>query len=1277
MPRRKRKNNSSTNRHDNLQQAIGYRFKNTGLLKQALTRQSAIEEGYASGQSYQSLEFLGDRILNLCIAHLIFQEYLTVKNACTKNNKVPGILNQVYEKLVSNRDAVLPKIGKMLALDCSLIRGRGEKNVTEKMFSDGVEALLGAVYLDCSELAPVLTIIKKFWFSYLKTGLKTIQPQLLELSIEEQLLSCREHTVWEEDNSDKYFDKYLSDNLSVSTTSETEWYSKNTHIFDFRKMLFSWGFSNLENTRVVHANTPPLKKCYGDVYSYYEAFIPYITEEARAAILQGKELVETKKATRVVLYQKEVKRARNVNNPAVFILEGKLPVNYQSGASSLVLQLDSENGQTLYGLATIVNFDEENDDFQTNKVRIFQVRIDQGLLTYDVLKVTKWTAYVLASLVTFERMYNICKTKPKPSFLESIIEGSTTDVALPHETLYRELEHLNSPQKKAVEKFIQLESGIQVIQGPPGTGKTTTIVALLKALTQHTKKRILVCAPSNKAVQVLAKRFFNEAPDFVAIVTGVEKRLAPELKPYFLHAWGKVKLAKLNKLIEGLANLSLELEKRGGEEPGQVNATLNSKQDLINSFLMWVKASLSLFDELRVIDLKLPYSLLEQLQAQLKTAQNLPLCRTKCNLLGDTLSKITSCFVQMSNILTKLNKKGAKGKPPPIEKVLLNKARIIFCTLCVSGRPSMQVMQEVDILIVDESSQCVEAETLLPFIYNPKKCLIVGDTKQLPAVVLSKQAKANHFDTSLMHRLIELPEAPSFSLLTIQHRMHSKIREFPSNQFYGGMLRDDSLIKKRANLFNTRQSPILGPCAFIDIKTGKEKLVLHSYVNHEEAFYVKALLLLFRDMIKIPIKGKVGVITFYAAQADLIKMTIKKAGIDGVDVYTVDGFQGDERDIIIISFVRANNQNQIGFLNDSRRLNVAITRPKHALIMLGHVKTLKAKKSDVSYLVRDMMRRKLMFSQKHLKDIVFKKQLPNKLVYHTNFKLEIPPHYALIDAIKKTIPHQNYPTNLRWFQQALTRPSAIEERLYHAAKESYQVLEWFGDRVVNFSAALCVYNKYPEAKPSDLHEHYKQLISNKESLMVVIAKKLQIGRYLLRGNGELIVKEKMLADAIEAIFAALFLQNHNEKSALALFTHFYNTYELVERNSVSTESPETEDPVAFLDRVSQLSISDQETELPAKMTAQSSSELEVSSAKVFESELEISSSELGILSAKLFGSELGISSAKFNAEEMADYFGYCEPDYPPHVLEYLRRKADASVSTSDKSKREVESEYKC
>ena len=243
---------------------------------------------------------------------------------------------------------------------------------------------------------------------------------------------------------------------------------------------------------------------------------------------------------------------------------------------------------------------------------------------------------------------------------------------------------------------------------------------------------------------------------------------------------------------------------------------------------------------------------------------------------------------------------------------------------------------QVTSLIVDEAAQATEADTIIPLQHNPRKCLLVGDTNQLPAVVKSELAKANNYDWSMMHRL-QVEAGFPHQMLNIQYRMDPLIRSWPSKEFYDDKLEDSADIAKREGLSLPRQ---IYPYAFVDVK-GKETTLYNSKRNDEEAdLVIKLLAYLQREGFAL--NKDVGIITFYSGQVETINRKLSDARLDDIKAQTVDGFQGDEKEIIIISFVRANKGNNVGFLNDFRRLNVAVTRARRALIMVGDSQTLAA-----------------------------------------------------------------------------------------------------------------------------------------------------------------------------------------------------------------------------------------------------------------------------------------------------------------------------------------------
>ncbi|HHD83765.1 MAG TPA: IGHMBP2 family helicase, partial [Campylobacteraceae bacterium] len=235
--------------------------------------------------------------------------------------------------------------------------------------------------------------------------------------------------------------------------------------------------------------------------------------------------------------------------------------------------------------------------------------------------------------------------------------------------------------------------------------------------------------------------------------------------------------------------------------------------------------------------------------------------------------------------------------------------------------------------------------TLIP-IAKADRFIIAGDHKQLPPTVVSNEPRLKE---TLFEKLIE--RYPNLSsMLTVQYRMHEKIMRFSNLHFYGGRLVADESVRNHtlADLHireSTKYPQILNPkhpLAFVDMSqsdaTEAQSSRSTSYYNEAEAALCVDLA---KELLAMGLKAEdIGIITPYAAQIKRIKKVLEEEDIS-VETKTVDGFQGQEKEVILISFVRANDQGEIGFLKDARRLNVAVTRARRKLICIGDAKTLR------------------------------------------------------------------------------------------------------------------------------------------------------------------------------------------------------------------------------------------------------------------------------------------------------------------------------------------------
>jgi predicted DNA helicase len=239
-----------------------------------------------------------------------------------------------------------------------------------------------------------------------------------------------------------------------------------------------------------------------------------------------------------------------------------------------------------------------------------------------------------------------------------------------------------------------------------------------------------------------------------------------------------------------------------------------------------------------------------------------------------------------------------------------------------------------DVAIIDEASQATIPSVLIP-IAKAHRFILAGDHKQLPPTIISD--KAQKLEKTLFEELIKIYPFKS-QLLDVQYRMNSLLMKFPNAEFYNNNLKSDSSVDDITinDILTTTEKE--DPMLFVDTSSVDEDGERHlkdskSIINEIEA---EIAIKLANDYLKVGLtEDDIGIISPYADQVKIIQEKTP------VEVKTVDGFQGREKEIIIISTVRSNENGNIGFLRDLRRLNVAITRAKRKLIIIGNINTLK------------------------------------------------------------------------------------------------------------------------------------------------------------------------------------------------------------------------------------------------------------------------------------------------------------------------------------------------
>ena len=272
---------------------------------------------------------------------------------------------------------------------------------------------------------------------------------------------------------------------------------------------------------------------------------------------------------------------------------------------------------------------------------------------------------------------------------------------------------------------------------------------------------------------------------------------------------------------------------------------------------------------------------------------------------------------------------------------ILDDARIVCGTLTGVAGHTLGA-RRFDLAVIDEAGQSTEPASWLPLLRS-EKVVLAGDHRQLPATVISPEAAAKGLGISLMERIAEHYGSQIAKLLTVQYRMNAAIMRFSNEEFYGGALVAHESVGNHllSDLEGVTREPLTEtPVKFIDTAGASYDEQLEeesgSRRNRQEADlvvkYVRRLL-----AAGVP-AASVGVITAYRAQVRLLRE--KLADVPELEVDSVDGFQGREKEAIVISFVRSNPEGEIGFLGETRRTNVAFTRARRCLIAIGDSATL-------------------------------------------------------------------------------------------------------------------------------------------------------------------------------------------------------------------------------------------------------------------------------------------------------------------------------------------------
>ncbi|KAL6839015.1 hypothetical protein ACP4OV_031175 [Aristida adscensionis] len=290
-------------------------------------------------------------------------------------------------------------------------------------------------------------------------------------------------------------------------------------------------------------------------------------------------------------------------------------------------------------------------------------------------------------------------------------------------------------------------------------------------------------------------------------------------------------------------------------------------------------------------------------------------------------------------LLKQLGKNFKKKEKETIKDVLSN-ADVVLSTNVGAADPLIRGIGCFDLVIIDEAGQAIEPSCWIPILQG-KRCILAGDHRQLAPVVLSREAMEGGLGMSLLERASSLHDELLSTKLTIQYRMHDSIASWSSNEMYGGQLKSSPSVASRLLVdypfikvtWMTRCALLLLDTRMphgslnIDCEESLDPAGTGSFYNNGEADIVAKHVL---NLIQCGVPPtSIAVQSPYVAQVQLLRDMLEEYPVaSGIEVSTIDSFQGREADAVVISMVRSNSMRAVGFLGDSRRMNVAITRAK-------------------------------------------------------------------------------------------------------------------------------------------------------------------------------------------------------------------------------------------------------------------------------------------------------------------------------------------------------------
>ncbi|KAG7543572.1 P-loop containing nucleoside triphosphate hydrolase [Arabidopsis thaliana x Arabidopsis arenosa] len=777
--------------------------------------------------------------------------------------------------------------------------------------------------------------------------------------------------------------------------------------------VFSWSIKDILNKDLYKQKLKTVPDKFRSVDEYYQCFVPHLLVEAHTELFSSFKSVSKSPVVQIRSMETKMKQSSgSSSNKLVYDITLKaaesFSAKYQPKCGDLIA-LTTEKPRRIDDLNPLLLgyvFSSDGD----LKISVHLSRSISLVENYRF-------GVFLMTLTTNTRIWNALHNEADISTLiKSVLHANTlgteqcfcsgndverSDLVL---DIIRSTK-LNSSQEAAILGCLETrncshKNSVKLIWGPPGTGKTKTVATLLLSLLKLRCKTV-VCAPTNTAIVQVASRLLSVFKENCSsehatyrlgniVLSGNRDRMGINKNDHvLLDVFLDERIGKLGKLfspfsgwMQRLESLIQFLENPEGkyerhvyelEEIERMEEEAERQEVVVNipTFGEFVKKnfnSLSEEVEKSMVDLytHLPKSYIssQDVKKMIASRQALQLVRyflqenssrvdfKEGNFKFDCFKRLISGYcLEALRLLPKRFEIPDMLETEDIRKFCLQNAHIILCTASGAAEMNPERTGNIELLVVDEAAQLKECESVAALqLPGLRHAVLIGDEFQLPAMVHNEMCEKAKFGRSLFERLVLLGH--SKHLLDVQYRMHPSISRFPNKEFYGGRIKDAANVQESNYQKRFLQGNMFGSFSFINVGRGIEEFGDgHSPKNMVEVAVISEIISnLFKVSSERKMKISVGVVSPYKGQ---------------------DGFQGGEEDVIIISTVRSNGNGKVGFLNNRQRANVALTRARHCLWVIGNETTLALSGSIWAKLISESRTRRCFYDaadEKNLRD---------------------------------------------------------------------------------------------------------------------------------------------------------------------------------------------------------------------------------------------------------------------------------------------------------------------